>query len=312
MLMKKAQTESTVYIWRASLSRKVLKSFNEVYTPVLCDMLKQTTHIKRLGVGGFLNDVGLKNVCNIIQHHNTITEVMIMELPCKKTGSDIGKLILHKKNLTSLHCTVGNEDIEYIANALPHTSSLTRLGLTNDLPDPDYIHCDSEEDFDVNYKLKLGYYNKAMRILSTGLLHNHSITKIDLGSNCIGDEGAKVLCSVCEVNHTITDIDFGENQIVRLPKDFAFLTHINKLNLRNNRSLIFPPKHVVEEFDEKHHQQFHKLLKFFAEFRCSRMKFHFLIGFNERVGKHSSIQSYLCGSTIFEPALISCVFEMLP
>jgi len=147
-------------------------------------------------------------------------------------------------------------------------------------------------------------HNKEMQFLSEGLLHNRSITRIDLSCCRIGDAGAKELCSVLEVNHSITHVDLSFNRIVFIPEDFAFLTHIKTLNLDGNYDLRFPPQKVVDDYA--------KLFDFFADFRCFRMKFHFLMGFHERVGKQSSIQSYLGGSTIFEPALLSCIFEMVP
>jgi len=50
--------------------------------------------------------------------------------------------------------------------------------------------------------------------------------------------------------------------------------------------------------------------KFVHNFRFGRLMVPFLLGFHKRVGNHSSIQSYLCCSSIFERALLRCVFEM--
>ena len=41
------------------------------------------------------------------------------------------------------------------------------------------------------------------------------------------------------------------------------------------------------------------------------MNFNFLLGFHNRVGKQSAIHSSLCRSTIFEPALLKCIFDLL-
>jgi len=134
--------------------------------------------------------------------------------------------------------------------------------------------------------------NKGLRILCDGLKHNRSISFINLQKIGISYEGAKDIYSVLESNHSITTVNLSNNKLVNLPKGFAFLTHITTLDLSDNPNLRFPQS-------------------FFADFRCGRVKVIFLLGFHKRVGHFSSIQLYFYNSSIFEPALLHCIFELI-
>jgi len=301
ILMKRSETEPQIFLMRA-YSNKTLdyKYFNNIYVPAFCNMVKNNNVIVCLRFGNFLNNAGMKYVCKLLQTNNTI-ELIDFENnhldKCESIGSDLEHLIIHNKCIKTLQLhNITNEDAQGIAQGLPHNSTLTYLAL--------YATNDSSVTNDGVQINKNG-----MRFLSKGLLHNHSITKINLSGNGIVDEGAKDLCSVLEVNHTIIDINLSQNGIVYLPEAFAFLTHIKKLYLHGNDNMLFPPQHVIPNFRNDNGTA---LFKFFADFRRFKMRFHFLLGFHKRIGINSSIQTYFGCSSICEPALINIIFEMLP
>jgi len=196
--------------------------------------------------------------------------------------TELEHLLIHNKSIKNL---VSNSKkwVRYIAKALPHNSTLTFLDLSAS-----------------------GVDDKDLKILSKALMLNHSLTKIDLSMNStyiISNEGAEDLCAVCEVNHSLTHIDLSGNSITAVPEAFAFLTHIKTLDLSYNFGIRFPPKNVVGDLA--------KQFAFFADFRYGRMKFHFLLGFHDRVGRYSSMKSYLDQSSIFEPALLGSIFKFV-
>jgi len=245
ILMKHVRTESTISLYLDSGDFDIA-SFNNIYIPAFCDMLKNNHVITALEFGQILNNSGLKCVCKILHSHKTITSVSLWDNQCKGSGAELEHLLLNNKCIKSLRVTVGTEDLKYIAMSIPYNSTLTSLDLNN------------------VWSTKID--DKGMRMLCQGLLKNHSITKITLSCNRIGDAGARELCSVLEVNHTITDISLSSNVIVVLPEAFAFLIHIKKLLLANNSHLQFPPYHIANDDDPA------KLLEFFADFRAGSVK----------------------------------------
>jgi len=279
MLLRKAETEPKVWLNNQSFFQE---SFNRTCMPSFCDMLKSNKAITALKIWRVLDDFGMESVLKVLQTNNTITEMDFYRNAYSDSGSlgvAFEYLIRYNQCLKTLTVEVGNEGVKGIGRALPYISTLTHLDLDN-------RHANTIID------------NKGTRKLCQGLLHNRSITKINLNGNAISDDGAKDLCSVLEVNHTITDLDLRNNAIVLLPEAFAFLTHIKVLLLYGNSKLRSPP-HIES------------LTEYFAQCRYGPMRFHFLLGFHERVGHHSSIQS-LCASSIFEPMLLPCIFELLP
>jgi len=308
-ILRDATLSADVNKWRILMNRSEIEPaiellghspdfyyFNAMYIPAFCNMLKNNKVIKRLTFSKGLNNTGMKSVCKVLQTNNTITHMQFVGNAFNgSNGSDLEHLLLHNKCIKSLEVdNVRNEGADGIAKALPHNSTITKLTIWNTSDNPSID-------------------KKGMRLLSKGLMYNHSVTSIQLYHQNICDEGAKDLCSVLEVNHTITHINLGNNGIVYLPETFAFLTHINKLDLDFNDNILFPPLHVVYDGNQN------ALFKFFADFRRFRMRFHFLLGFRKRLGINSSIQSYLyginkfssSGSSIFEAALLSVIFEML-
>jgi len=286
VLMKRSETKPKITLTGVVDTFTDYKYFNKMYIPAFCNMLKNNKVIKTLSLVGVLNNAGTKYVCKVLQINNTITDVEFEWNEFSESiGSDLEHLILHNKCIKSLLVDhAGNEVIGSIAKSLPHNSTLTQLSL------PNFVATTSRIDKD------------GMRLLSKGLLLNRSITSIDLSSQNIGDEGAKDLFSVLEVNHTITDVNLGDNCIYALPEAFSFLTHIRILDLRANHYIRFPPKR---------HAASDKVFEFFANFRRLRMRFHFLLGFHKRIGMNSSIRSYLNASSIYEPALLGVIFQML-
>jgi len=263
-----------------------LKSFNYECIPLFCKALKNTKVIKSLRVFEVLNHIGMKSICQVLQTQSTITLVKFAYNQFKRsTGCDLEELITVNKSIHSLSVEVSNEDMKFIARAFPHNSTLTSLRI-----------------FSTNYYSPVN--DKGLRILCEGLKYNQSITILELIINDVSDEGAKDLCSVLELNHSITHINLRENKIVNLPEGFAFLTHIKYLDLFGNHNLHFPPRDVVEKGQKA-------LFKFFADFRYGPMRFNFLLRFDKRVGQHSSVQLYLNCSSIFEPALLCCIFEFI-
>jgi len=302
ILMKRSETERSIMLCLINNVRLDYKYFNKIYIPVLCNMLKNNLVIETLALDDVLNSAGMKCVCQVLQTNKTITSVQFLSYKSPgNVSSALEHLLLHNKCIKTLEVfDADNDAAEGIAKALPHNSILTELHLANSRT--------SRID-------KTG-----MRLLSKALLQNHTITIIDFSDQKICDEGAKALCSVLEVNHTITDINLGGNEIMYLPKSYAFLTHIKKLYLRGNWNMRFPPAHVQLDDNDISpklgmkgrlitHQE--RLSKFFANFRYFPVRFHFLLGFHVRVGKHSSIQAYLYRSSIFEPALLGLIFKVL-
>jgi len=286
-LMKTIESARYILLDESTDDHKDLKSFNDHCIPLLCNALKNNHVITTLKLLRVLNNVGMKSLCTLLQTHSTITDASFDNNRFSRSiGSYLEDLITINKTLTTLEVDVTNEDMKFVATALPHNSTLTVLDVGR-WPD-DLHHID----------------NKGLRILCEGLKRNRTITTLKLYDNHISDEGAKDLCSLCEVNHTIITIDLSANRILKLPDGFVFLTHIKRLDLTGNPNLQFPPRRVVGDEAKQN--------AFFADFRCGRLKFHFLLGFHERVGNNSSIQSYLWGSSIFEPALLFCIFEMVP
>jgi len=285
VLMRKVASASSVCLGADEVGLDDKKSFNNRFFPPFCEALKNNTTITTLEFfSDVINHVGMKSICNVLQTHTTITYVRIWcEHFSHSIGRDLEEMIKVNNTLAWLSVHVSAEDVKCFARALPHNSTLTELDLA---------------------KCGRSMGNEGLRRLCDGLRGNHSITKIDLSNNGISNEGSKDLCSLLEVNHSITSVDLGYNDITSLPQDFAFLTHINSLSLYGNTNLLFPPQHVTNEYQIG-------LFEFFADFRYGRMKFHFLLGFHERVGNHTSIQSYLDHSSIFEPNLLSCIFEFL-
>jgi len=289
ILMKKIETALAVrLVVHGSVNGDYfdLKSFNDECIPLFCNALKNTKVIKSLRVFEALNDIGMKSICQVLQTQSTITSVKFKYNHFKPSiGCDLEDLITVNKIIHSLSVEVRNEDMNFIAKALPHNSTLTFFGIR---PTHYYGRVD----------------DKGLRILCEGLKYNQSIAILELKLNDISDEGAKDLCSVLELNHSITDINLSDNQIVNLPEGFAFLTHIKFLYLTANYGLHFPPRDVVQKGQKA-------LFKFFADFRYGPMRFNFLLGFDKRVGQHSSVQLYLNCSSIFEPALLGCIFEFI-
>jgi len=261
-------------------------TFNTQYVPLFCDAIKSNTVVTALEVWSSAIDVnGMKGICGVLQTHATITDVCLSRVSRDSiVGADLEKLITVNSIIKTLKVDVTAEEVMFIARALPHNSTLTELAFWG------------------RYSHQMG--NKGLRILCEGLKRNHSITSLDLGYNDISKDGTKYLCSLLAVNHSITSVNLCGNDIVALPNDFAFLSHINTLDLTCNSNIRFPPRHIAYSQTE--------VFEFFATFRYGRMKFHFLLGFQERVGRHSSIHSYFYGSTIFEPNLLGCIFEFLP
>jgi len=74
ILMTKSETELIITLRGYYDTDWDLKSFNTIYIPLFCDMLKNNMVIKELTLEGrILNDVGLKYVCRVLQAHSTIT-----------------------------------------------------------------------------------------------------------------------------------------------------------------------------------------------------------------------------------------------
>jgi len=272
----------------------VKKSFNDQCIPLFCDAIKNNTIITFLNITPLLllNDVGMKLVRKVLQSHTTITSLQFFTFYAtfnESMGRDLEELIIANTTLKTLTvCVVGGE-AKFVSRALPRNSTLTTLDVSGVIYRP------------------LG--NEGLRVLCEGLQQNHSITNIELRNSWISNEGATYLWSLLEVNHSITNVDLGHNHITILPESLAFLTHVKTLKLYGNNKLVFPPQQVVKSQS--------KLSEFFAEFRYGPMKFHFLLGFHERVGHHSSIQLHFWGSVdrkhcTFEPALLGCIFEFLP
>jgi len=287
-LMKKVNSAHKLYV--ASHSYNVIddrKSFNDRFIPLFCDALKNNTVITSLRVSSdVVNAIGMKSLCKVLQTHTTITYAAfyLYSNLSHSIGSDLEHLIIANKTLKTLEVSVTAEEAKFVGRALPHNTTLTTLNL------------EGSDDHHMG--------NKGLRTLCEGLKRHHSITNINLADNDISDEGANDLCSLLEANHSIIHINLRCNDIVLLPEGFAFLTHIKTLDLSGNSNLRFPPPHLVI------YSNCGEVFQFFADFRCGPMKFHFLLGFHERVGIHSSIQSYLYQSSIFEPALFRCVFEL--
>jgi len=284
-MMRKVESERKVdlklYDYRESSGYK--KRLKDRFIPLFCDAIKRNIVITSLKVSSeVFNNIMLKSLFKVLQTHTTITNVQFWRMN-HSIGSYLEQLIVVNSTLKSLSVDITCEEAKCVARALPHNSAITSLRLWGSL------------------SRRLG--NKGLRILCEGLKRNHSITDINLGYNDIDAEGAKNLCSLFAVNHSITSVDLRWNKITRLPQDYAFLSHITTLKIYGNRYLFFPPKHLSRSQ--------HALSAFFGNFRYGQMKFHFLLGFHERVGNHTSIQSYLYHSTIFEPALLSCIFEFL-
>jgi len=283
ILMTKCETEPNIALLGYNDADLEKKSFQTIFIPLFCDMLKKNMVIKQLTlIRQILNDVGMKYVCRVLQTHSTITVVGLIDFPwvSDSMGSELEHLLIHNKSIKTLEVRRNEQWVRFIAKALPHNSTLTYL------------------DFGAS-----GVGDKDLKILSKALMLNHSLTKIDLSMNSISNEGAEELCAVCEVNHSLTDINLSYNSITAVPEAFAFLTHIKTLKLSDNRGIRFPPENVVRNRAIQ--------FEFFADFRCGRMKFHFLLGFHERVGRYSSMKSYLDQSSIFEPALLGCIFEFV-
>jgi len=284
-LMKKVATVSKVsWQWdhRVSIDKK---SVCNLCIPLFCEAITRNTIITSLSIhSSALNNNAMKRLCEVLQTHTTITcaEFLYSDFS-DSIGADLEKLIVLNNTLKTLAVNISAEEAIFVARALPRNSTLTFLNL-------------------VGSYHQMG--NKGVRMLCEGLKGNNSITKIGLNFNGISDEGAKVLFSVLEVNHSINRIYLRSNSIEALPEGVAFLTHIKIIDIRDNYPIRFPPHHVT--YDQT------KLHEFFADYRYGPMKFHFLLGFHERVGNHSSIRSYLYGSSIFEPNLLKCIFCFLP
>jgi len=286
LLMKKVETARNVELALEDDDDFDLKSFNDECIPLLCNALKNTKVIISLSVSEVLNHIGMKSICQVLQTQSTITSVTFsFNEFCHSIGCDLEDLITVNKTIHNLQIVVSNEDMKFIARGLPHNSTLTTLEIRS-------ANFDSPVD------------DKGLRILCEGLKRNQSITILKLVFNDFSDEGAKDLCYVLELNHSITHIDLRFNKIVNLPEGFAFLTHIKYLYLTDNRNLHFPPLDVVNNGQKA-------LFKFFADYRYGPMRFNFLLGFDKRVGQHSSVQSFLNCSSIFEPALLGCIFEFI-
>jgi len=287
-LMKKVATVNKVYLrlYYARIDKNYFKkSFCTLCIPLFCDAIKSNTFITSLKVSSSLiNNNAMNRVCEVLQTHTTITYAWFN---CKNfsdsIGADVEKVIVLNNTLKTLAVDITAEEAACVGRALPRNSSLTVLDLEGG----------------IHY---MG--NKGLRMLCEGLKSNNSITNISLKGNRIGDKGAADLFSLLEVNHCIIHINLWDNRVVALPDGFTFLTHVKTLDLRGNSSLRFPPQHVATNQAE--------LFQFFAHYRYGPMKFHFLLGFHERVGSHSSIRSYLYGSSIFEPNLLKCIFWFLP
>jgi len=232
------------------------KNFNVRYVPLFCDAIKKNSVVTRLDVGAgvYIDDNGMRSICELLQTHATITRVWFIQ-DCHHSiiGAYLEKVLTVNNTIQTLQISVTAEEVIFVARALPHNSTLTKLDLWG-LPGH-----------------KMG--NKGLRILCEGLKRNRSITDINLGSSDISDEGTKDLCSVLAVNHSITSLDLRWNDIIALPSDFAFLTHIKTLNLTDNPNIRFPPPHIL--WNET------RLFEFFTTFRYEGRKFHFLLGFQE-------------------------------
>jgi len=203
------------------------KTFNHRCLPLFCEALNNNTIIAALTVyPEVLDEIGMTSICKVLQTHTTITYAgMMSEHFSHSIAHDLQQIVELNNTLTTLEVDVNAEDVIGLARALPHNSTLTELGLWG-------------------YDRKLG--NEGLRTLCDGLRGNHSIVHIDLRSNDISDEGATYLCSLTEVNHSITWVYLGGNLITSLPQNFAFLTHIT-LDLSDNTTMSFPPKHVVDD-----------------------------------------------------------------
>jgi len=256
--------------------------FTERCIPPFCEALKNNTIITTLGVSwNAVTANGMTSICKVLQTHRSIICMnFVSEEFSRSFGRDLEAIIATNNTLKTLSVSIKAEEAKFVARALPHNVTLTELNVGSSY---------------------MG--NEGLRILCDGLKGNYSITRIDLSWNDISDEGIEKLCSLLEINHSITSVDLQWNNITTLPLDFAFLSHIKTLNLYGN-NMLFPPEHVTYVQSS--------CFEFFANFRYGPMKFHFLLGFHERVGNHTSIQSYLYRSSIFEPNLLGCIFEFLP
>jgi len=284
-LIKKVATVSKVYLRGGSYASIDKQSFCTLCIPLFCDAIKSNTIITSLKVSSFaLNNNAMKHVCDVLQTHTTITYAWFhCRFFSDSIGADLEKLIVLNNTLKTLAVDITAEEAAFVGRSLPRNSSLTVL----DLEGGDH---------------HMG--NKGLRMLCEGLKANNSITNINLQGNKISDKGgAEDLFSLLEVNHCIVHINLRNNRFISLPEGFAFLTHVKTLNLLDN-CLRSPPQHVATNQA--------KLFQFFADYRYGPMKLHFLLGFHARVGHHSSIRSYLYGSSIFEPNLLKCIFWFLP
>jgi len=287
-VLQSIETSPIVWMNESAISGTIdYKLFNDQFIPQICNALQKNKVITELRINYLLHHVGMKSVCKMLQTHATIIAAGIYDNPFTKQsmGDILEDLISLNKTLKTLRVDIGSEDVKCVARALPRNSTLTALDFRQGRFNPRSYMDD-----------------KGLGILCEGLKHNRSITSICLSWHNIGDEGAAYLLSVLEVNHTIVIVDLSFNRIVNLPEGFAFLTHIKEICLDQNPHLRFPPPSCVESHE--------KLEAFFAGFR-SKVKWHFLLGFHKRVGSRSAIQSYFSASSIFEPALVNLIFELV-
>lgn len=289
-VMKIAQAQS----WVDFYTHNDWKKSNNVtrYIPAFCDMLSKNKVIACLNLDG---NVFLRCLCKVLRTCDTIRRLELKHNPFSDSAGvcHLEQLLLHNRFLKYLCITIGSEGLKYIARALPYNSTLIELSFTG------------SNTVDIT----------GMRILSNGLLHNHSIKVIKFNETNINDQCAQELCSVFEVNHTVEVVDFCKTEIVRLPETYAFLSHIKSIDLAFNNQIRFPPLEVVrgaaEHWGLGPATSQDKLSTFFSDFRRFRVRFHFLLGLHTRVGINSSLQAYLNNSSIFEPALLSVIFGLI-
>jgi len=136
------------------------------------------------------------------------------------------------------------------------------------------------------------------------LQRNTTITEVHLGGNGIGDKGAMALGTAMLNNNlsAVVDIRLTYNEIQILPQCFALLTSLNRLELKGN-PLCDPPIALVNKGQAA-------IFSYLARQRKQICKIIFLLGFHKRVGVESSINLYLNRSSIYEPALLRCIFEL--
>jgi len=156
------------------------KIFNDRYVPLFCDAIKSNTVVTTLEVWfDLLDDNGMRAVCEALQTQATITYVRFYcSYPPAQSviGADLEKLITVNATIQTLKVDVTAEEVIFVARALPHNSTLTKLDLMG------------------MRRHRMG--DKGLRILCEGLKRNYSITDINLRDNKIGDEGTKDLVSL--------------------------------------------------------------------------------------------------------------------